>query len=172
MARPMPLRGQRDSRLGGKEKVMKRKVNTPCFKCGVQFDLDGDRHYVVEKPCCSDCYYNALDEITMLPEGYTRKTNCCMRCKHLCDRSRPNGLSLYCNINKDAPVRPNKQQITSKAYHIFSEIEIKWEVPHSVEAWGVCPKWEQREGECKHGRIGYCTDCYFNEEQSQDVKKG
>ena len=43
-------------------------VTTPCFKCGVQFDEDGDRHYVGGKPCCSDCYYEALgDEMEKNP---------------------------------------------------------------------------------------------------------
>jgi hypothetical protein len=44
------------------------EVTTPCFKCGVQFDEDGDRHYVGGKPCCSDCYYEALgDEMEKNP---------------------------------------------------------------------------------------------------------
>ena len=41
---------------------LRTKVTTPCFKCGTQFDSDGDRHYVGEQPCCSDCYYDALGD--------------------------------------------------------------------------------------------------------------
>ena len=39
------------------------KATTLCYKCGVQFDADGDRHYVAGKPCCSDCYFNALGDL-------------------------------------------------------------------------------------------------------------
>lgn len=96
----------------------------------------------------------------MLPEGYKIKTKCCMRCRHLADHSHPDGLELYCNINKDEPVRPHNLQIGSEEYDRFSEIEMAWEIPRSVEAWAVCPKWEQRDGECEHGRLGYCFDCH------------
>jgi len=44
------------------------EVTIPCYKCGRQFDEDGDRHYVSQKPCCSDCYYEALgDEMEKNP---------------------------------------------------------------------------------------------------------
>ena len=41
-----------------------------------------------------------------------------------------------------------------------------------VFAWSTCPKWEQRDGECEHGRIGYCSDCDSDEKRViGDLKK-
>jgi len=93
------------------------------------------------------------------PEGYTRKTPCCMRCKNVADHSHPDCIELYCNIDKTEPERPPNLYVGSEEHDRFTEIEMMWEVPRLVDAWSTCPKWEQRDGECEHGRIGYCSDC-------------
>jgi hypothetical protein len=46
------------------------EITTPCYKCGVQFDEDGDRNFVSGKPCCSECYYDAIGE-SRKPAGWT-----------------------------------------------------------------------------------------------------
>lgn len=94
-----------------------------------------------------------------LPAGYTIQTKCCMRCIHLFDCSHPDGLELYCNKDGALTLTGPVPQISDEGYDEFIEKRMLLKMPRSVEAWGTCPCWEQRKGECKHGRIGYCGDC-------------
>jgi hypothetical protein len=77
----------------------------------------------------------------LLPNGYDRKTKCCVRCAKMVDHSHPDGYELYCGADgvKEPPYPTSDELKNSPEYDRLARIWFEWSVPRQVEPWATCP---------------------------------
>lgn len=79
-----------------------------------------------------------------LPDGYDEKTECCIRCAKMIDRSHPDGYELYCGADgvQEPPLPRNDELANPEEYDRKSNAWWNWSVPRSVQPWATCPLFE------------------------------